>query len=401
MLTPEQIAQIEEKERVKADAVKRSTDIDYTEGYFFVTLNVHDHLPILGSMVGSYLPETKHVINASVNCTDLGDAVMKCWQAIPDFHPNVQLIEAQVMPEHFHGLLQLSNHNGVHLGKIINGFMIGCTHAYWDILGISWREMEGRTNGVADKHWTDWQHKVSLRGPSLFAPNYNETTPFEPVEVETKIRYIRTNPERRIIKGAQKDCFTVYRQQVSANWTINRAKQGLLSDYSMRCNPNKLEEGWLSVLSRLLCKDVISTNGDTLALSYVGNRDLLFSSRKLPLVCHSIDEPIRQQQIEAVIREAQSGAVIVSAFISKRERDIRDLLLQQGCPIVEIIDNGMSDVYKPWGKAFYYCAEGKLLQITPWKYIYQKDFTISRPMCMVMNELARLISGVEDDWWQK
>lgn len=27
--------------------------------------------------------------------------------------------------------------------------------------------------------------------------------------------------------------------------------------------------------------------------------------------------------------------------------------------------------------------------------------TITRPMCMVMNELARLIAGCEDDWWKK
>jgi len=30
----------------------------------------------------------------------------------------------------------------------------------------------------------------------------------------------------------------------------------------------------------------------------------------------------------------------------------------------------------------------------------KKPPTISREMCMVMNELARIISGQEDDWWK-
>jgi len=41
-----------------------------------------------------------------------------------------------------------------------------------------------------------------------------------------------------------------------------------------------------------------------------------------------------------------------------------------------------------------------MVQISPWKYKYQKDATISREMCLVMNELARIISGAEDDWWK-
>lgn len=397
MLTPERQAQMDEKLRLMPDALKRDSDTDYTEGYFFVTLNVHDHLPILGSMQGRYLPDTRQVLDASVRLTDLGEAVMRCWQEIPLHHPNIELIDAQVMPEHFHGLLRLCKQDDIsskrptHLGYIISGFMVGCTHAYWDILGIPWRTMKGRTDGQADTHWVDWQHKQSLRGPSLFAPGYNETTPITPEEVATKIAYIRSNPERRIIKGARCDCFTIYRDQHSANWTQERILRGLKWDYTMQSRQEKLQEGWLEVSERL--------QGD-LSLTYIGRRDILLHSRLLPLVCHRVDEPRREEHIAAVLREARAGAVIVSAFISRRERDIRDILLAEGCPIVEIIDNGMSTKYKPYGKAFYYCAEGRLFQITPWTYLYQKNATVSRPMCMVMNELARLIAGREDDWWK-
>lgn len=403
MLTPERQAQMDEKLRQTPDALLRSTDINYSEGYFFVTLDVHDRLPILGSITGRYLPNTKQVLDADVRLSALGEAVMRCWMDIPSFHPQVQLLDAQVMPEHFHGLLHLRkdgipSKKHLHLGNIINGFMVGCTHAYWDILGISWHDKVGRTDGITDTHWTDWQHKTSLRGPSLFAAGYNETTPITSEEVAIKIAYIRSNPERRIIKGAMRDCFTIHRNQRSANWTAARIKQGLSRDYALRSQPTFLDTTYQHLLPRL---STSPNDTASFTLSYVGSRELLLSTRKLPLVCHRADEGKREQHIAAVLREARSGAIIVSAFINPKERDIHDMLLQEGLPVIEILDNGMSNAYKPLGKAFYYCAENRLLQITPWTYLYQKDATISRPMCMVMNELARLIAGVEDDWWKK
>lgn len=427
MLTSEQTEQIRIKEQQMPDALRRTSDIDYTEGYFFVTLNVHDRLPILGSMTGRYLPDTKQVLDAGVRLTAIGEAVMRCWLDIPSFHPQVELLDAQVMPEHFHGLLYLKKNdtssktrNGIpskkhhHLGNIINGFMVGCTHAYWDILGIEWRTMTGKNDAGHHGSWTDWQHKGSLRGPSLFAAGYNETTPITTEEVATKIAYIHDNPARRLIKGAMRDCFTIYRDQRSANWTEARIKQGLRWDYLLRTNLDLLDTTYQQICPRLSSANgrqslspAVSAipNGipstPSFTLSYLGPRELLLSPRKLPLVYHRADEPERERQIAAVLREARAGAVIVSAFISQRERDIRDLLLQEGWPVIEILDNGMSTAYKPWGKAFYYCAEGRLLQITPWTYLYQKDATVTRPMCMVMNELARLISGCEDDWWKR
>ena len=285
---------------------------------------------------------------------------MRCWLDIPSFHPQVELLDAQGMPEHFHGLLHLKkndvsskNRNGKsskkqhHLGNIINGFMVGCTHAYWDILGIDWHAMTGENKDGYHGAWTDWQHKASLRGPSLFAPGYNDTTPITAEEVATKIAYIRSNPEHRIIKGAMRDCFTIYRNQRSANWTEARIKQGLRWDYLLRTNPDLLDTTYQQLCPRLANNGTPSTPSFT--LSYLGPRELLLSSRKLPLVCHRADEGQREQHIAAVLREARAGAVIVSAFISPKERNIRDLLLQEGHPVIEILDNGMSNAYKPWG----------------------------------------------------
>ena len=56
---------------------------------------------------------------------------------------------------------------------------------------------------------------------------------------------------------------------------------------------------------------------------------------------------------------------------------------------------------KPSGKSFYACAENRLVQISPWNYEYHRDMSINREVCLVMNELVRVIAGVGDGWWEK
>lgn len=88
---------------------------------------------------------------------------------------------------------------------------------------------------------------------------------------------------------------------------------------------------------------------------------------------------------------------------------MKQLMLEQ-LPFVELMDNGFSNRYKPGGKAFYSTAENLHVQMTCWTYVYgnanlnanlnANQPTISREICLVMNELARIISGVKDDWWK-
>lgn len=146
-------------------------------------------------------------------------------------------------------------------------------------------------------------------------------------------------------------------------------------------------------------KQVVTPN---IGLDYMGNKQLLWAGRKLPLICHGADAAQFEQQKEAVLVAAREGAVIVSAFISPKERDIKNKLMIKLLPFIEITDNGFSEKYKGVGKAFYAIAENRLLQITPWTYLYHKDGPqVSREMCLVMNELARVITGVDDGWWKE
>lgn len=383
--TPEQIAKIRQKEATLPDAHKRDSLKNYLEGYFFVTLNTRTESPIL-SIVEGQIGATG---DDASRCryTKLGNEVLACWQRNSTIYSGIEVIACEAMPDHFHGLLYLKPGNKQHLGIIIRGFMIGCTHAYWDVLGIDWRS-QTYTKGVRTPEYNDSDHTRSYRGPALFTRGYNDVIPITPEEVQTKIDYIHTQAERYLIKQQGHDRFRIHRNQISKNWNASVAHRAILNDRFFSNNEMAATETWGKISARL-----------HQSLDYLGNGRLLASEKKLPLICHRADASRFEAQREAVINAARNGYVIVSAFISPREREIREQLMLEFLPFVEIMDNGFPDRYKPTGKAFYACAENRLVQISCWSYLYQRDTAITRAQCLVMNELARVICKRDEYWW--
>ena len=369
-------------------ALRRDPSVDYYEGCFMVTLNVRDVCPVLGMMAGHPMAADDSPDAPHVELSALGEQVLQCWQQIPQYYPNVELLEAQVMPEHFHGLLRIRRVDKKPLGRVIGGFMIGCTHAYWDCLGIEWRG----SNQLPPQQ--DSQHRKSKRGDALFVRGYNDVVAIDEKDVESEAKYIRDNARRRIIKSGYPDRFGVARQLRTHSWSLDVALGTLTADPYIGRHRDAYEEARLALLPRLRAE----ADG-RIALDLVGDRSLLTQHRLLPLICHRADAGRFEEQKAAVMREARAGAVIVSAFISPRERDIYHKLLLERLPVIEIMDNGFSQRYKPGGRSFYACAEARLLQVTTWSYLYQHETRVSREMCLVMNQLARVICKADDRWW--
>lgn len=420
-LTPEQLAKIAQKDAALPAALKRNATTNYYEGYFFITLNTRNYAPILSFITGR--PDAHDDAPDAPACeyTELGRKVMAVWQTVPRFHPQVEIIAAEAMPDHFHGLLRLLPGNRKHLGHLVGSFMGGCTHGYWDILGIDWRKdrAERLAKGAhALPPDRDRDHTCSFRGPSLFVRGYNDMEAVTPEQVQTKLRYIREQARRALIKGTLRDRFLVHRSCTARGWTLDTIRRGLRADRFYAHNPDRLEHILRSLLPRIPMLPAIvsaspsaSSSASSSAsptasspkplLSYVGCSALLSAERKLPLVCHRSDAPFFERQRDAVLRAAREGAVIVSAFVSPKEREIGRLLLMEQLPVIEVCDNGFGDRYKPSGKSFYACAENRLVQISPWNYEYCPDLAVNREVCLVMNELARVIAGVGDGWWKE
>lgn len=226
--------------------------------------------------------------------------------------------------------------------------MSGCSHAYWDVLGIDWRENRYDKGAYALKD-RDRDHTRSYRGPSLFVRGYNDVEAVTVEEIEIKRQYIRDNPRKRLITRSNPDCFRIVRDCFSRNWTLERALSAVTTDIRIGDDQEKRLVLQKNVSKRLKRQP---NNTDMLAIDYIGSYNLLSSKHKVSLICHRKDAALFDQQASAVMQAARDGAVIVSAFISPKERDIMKLLMQEQLPFIELMDNGFSDRYKPIGRSF-------------------------------------------------
>lgn len=111
---------------------------------------------------------------------------------------------------------------------------------------------------------------------------------------------------------------------------------------------------------------------------------------KMPLIIHRNDtEAEYQQKLMDCMYYAYNGGIVVSAFISPREKEIRKEIETVGGRIILISDRPLADREKPMKHDFDLCTRGQLLIISPLDYLnYEKREHPPREQCLDMNELA-------------
>lgn len=136
----------------------------------------------------------------------------------------------------------------------------------------------------------------------------------------------------------------------------------------------------------------IAINGEHYAA--FGNILLLKDIHPEPAIISRRYTPEHLSRLKAGWEEAaRSRKALVSPFISKPEKEIRKATLESGGRIIEILDNGFPERYKPSGTAFDLCLEGRLLQIAPLVYETSK-IPLTRNRALELNATARQIAAL-------
>ncbi len=88
---------------------------DYSqEGLYFITINVQDRECLFGEIVvvtNNDSPRRQIMI-----LNDAGKIAEQCWLAIPQHFPNVILHEYVIMPDHVHGIIEITKNVGETVG---------------------------------------------------------------------------------------------------------------------------------------------------------------------------------------------------------------------------------------------------------------------------------------------
>ena len=241
---------------------------------------------------------------------------------------------------------------GRHLGQVVAGFKGGCSKAAVQ-LGVSSLAdgPQGATVRGAFAPPLPRSGRSANRPslPPLFAPGYNDRILLQAGQLDRWKAYLDDNPRRLWVKRQNPQLFTVMSQMEIAGH---------------RCQ----------------C---------------VGNRFLLDVPDKVAVIYHRrySEEELSRLRVEWLTC-GERGGVLVSAAIHSIERAVIREAKERGYRVINLMENGFPPLYKPIGEDFDACAEGRLLQISPWEYHMERHI-ITRAQCLELNAMAEAIAQEE------
>ena len=362
---------------------RRLPAFDYgARSIYEITLVLEERRPILGRLVkreGVASAAVGHERGGDTSTVEWasepsawGEVVLACWRKIVDFWPQVSLIEAQLMPDHFHGILFVKERlpPGKTLGSIVRGFKVGCLQG-WRVVAQSAANFGRERDGA-----------ISLAQPPIsgwlprWAEGYVDTILFRRGQLATMIAYLRDNPRRLAIKRENPALFKVARNlaiegvghfaAIGNHFLLKKPRH-----FQVQCSRSffayrraRLPGGWR------ICRD----------------------AQGAPIVEKTTSE--FEAKLAAALAAAAQGTVIVSPCISHGEREIARQVFAAGYAVISLQNKGFSPVYKPGGKLFETCAAGNLLMLAPIAWPYQpSEKPMTRRDAQVLNRIAQLISG--------
>lgn len=123
----------------KQPSMKRRSDRNDYHGrhIYMLTLVVEGRRPLFGELKGDAFAADDDLLTPRIVPSPLGQAVKECWELIPVYHSEVQILAMQLMPDHLHGILWVREEMEEHLGQVISGFKAGCNKAYRALLAAA------------------------------------------------------------------------------------------------------------------------------------------------------------------------------------------------------------------------------------------------------------------------
>ena len=310
-------------------------------GLYHITLTVPSRKPLLGALL---IPDNNPQ-QATIQRTELGEQLVATLLAHPTFFPEVRILQFCLMPDHLHAILHVTRPMKESFNVVVRSFWQGAKklgRSYSASLSTSSLSISPASHaGTLDPIFTErpFVRPLSRRG-----------------QLQSMFTYIKHNPQRLATKRLMPGFFRV-------------------------------QEG-IDIAGR--------------SYSGVGNIRLLHNKCLAPVHVRSMwvkdaeqhgdPQPLRDYMNGCVLA-ARQGTVMVSPFISPKEKEVMSVLLAEKHPFIVLSDNGFRDYYKPTDALFDAVAEGRVLILSPWEHDPNKRH-ISREDCVALNGMAEEICSL-------
>ena len=373
-------------------------------GIFHATLTVTSREPMLGRLV---VPADDPA-QARVERSELGQALLDCQRSLSVVHPEIQVLQYCLMPDHLHSIWYVRRPMEQSIRQVAQGFwraakkagrafsfLHGClpgsptderpapaaapsadAPALPPALAAPFADVPALPPALAARFAGGGRPSLSSLAPadsrdnllcSLLGteayygldPLFTEVPFLRPLsrrgQLQTMIRYVQLNPQRLAVKRLYPGFFRVQEGVVVAGRTYSAVGNAALLQ-AQRFAPVHVRRAMVDAAAR----------GDA--------------------------QPLRNYMNDCVLA-ARRGVVMVSPFISPKEKDVENVLLREHHPFIVLADNGFRDYYKPSALLFDAVAAGRVLILSPWPHDTEKRH-ISRDDCVALNAMAEEISSL-------
>ena len=324
-------------------------------GLYHVTLTIPSREPLFGALV---IPDDDPA-QARMDYSDLGYAVLDYQRANSSLYPEIQILHYCLMPDHLHAIWYVRKAMPRGIEAAVRGFWQGVKkagRAYSYLASLSPASDAGEGKKKLRDIAEYLRGQISDAAYAALSPIFTEMPFIRPMgqrrQLPATIRYLDMNPERLATK---------------------RLKPGLF----------RVQEG-IEIGGRMY--------------RGVGNVKILGNERYVPVhvrrvmveaADHGDTQPLRDY-MNGCILSARNGAVMVSPFISPKEKEVLEVLMHEQRSVIYIADNGFREYYKPSDGLFDAVAAGRMLILSPWEYDAGKR-RVSREECVAMNQMAEEI----------
>ena len=324
-----------------------------------------------------------------VERSEIGKVVYEAWQRIESRFPGVRATYNSIMPEHFHGIVYITADGVADLREVVAAFAADVERT------------------IGRRVWAElWRDSICLQRGQL----------------HRQINYILSNAKRRWIKDNNPGLFRKVLgfkhwrlEAVEATlaeivdidaWDFRAYKHGLAEEQSeiwsaedgeeilkpRKANKRQTafedgraqertasvqqQEGSKPCCSTLAvnpapsvsacCSTLAVTPRRRIGWTALGNPFLL----EYPLlvsvrISRRTPDDVFAVLADKILAKVERGAVLIGAWISPFEREVKRAAVERGGKVIELLAEGMGRYYKPGGEDFALCDEGRLLQISP------------------------------------
>lgn len=378
---------------------RRSDSHDYrSRRFYLITMAVSPRWPLLGTLASSEDTCTADdTVEAHIELSPLGEAVLSAWQQISYVYPQVSIVQHVIMPDHIHGILYVRDDTTFHLGQVIKGFKTGCNKSL-RLLVEEARKAQIQSQNNADGAISP--SVVAVPGVSAAAPSVSaavpgvSVSPFQRLLLSWAATLSQQTRKEQTRKQQPKEGQPAtglhlwekgYNDKILFNYSTLDKWKAYLSDNPRRLAIRRLHPDYFRV------RFGITVAGRQYAA--IGNRMLLRHPEiiQVQLSRHFTDDELAVR-VEALLRQARHGAVLISPAISKGEQMVMRRAMDENLPLIFITPWGFNTFSKPGHQYYEACAAGRFLMLAPWEH-HNHRIPLTREMCLQLNDMAAEIAA--------